>query len=224
MGEVRSAGPRFRGWRSFYTAPRCDAANGAILAASRPLALQTDPREHVRVGYAESERARLDRRMVMNRPHGPPCLKATAVVFAVTTLTACRAHELSPADREAIHAVLERQRDAWNAGDVDRFMDGYQRSAEIVFTSGGKIRRGYEATLAAYRDRYADRGAMGYLEFRDVEIQDLGGDAAVVLGHFEVTESPEANAGVFSLVFVHGDSGWRIVHDHSSRYDEPAGQ
>jgi uncharacterized protein (TIGR02246 family) len=152
-------------------------------------------------------------------------MKSTAVVLAVTTLTACRATELSDADRSAITTVLDQQREAWNAGDVERFMDGYQRSAEIVFTSGGKIRRGFEATLGAYRDRYANDNAMGHLEFSDVEIQDLGADAAVVLGHWELTETPEAGAGVFSLVFVRSDTAGRIVHDHSSTFAaEPAGQ
>ena len=151
-------------------------------------------------------------------------MRCTALVFAVTTLTACRAHELSDADRDAIRSVLDRQREAWNAGDVDGFMDGYLRSDTIVFTSGGKIRRGFEATLAAYRDRYVDANAMGHLEFDDVEIDDLGGDAAVVLGHWELTDTPEAGAGVFTLVFVRSDATWKIVHDHSSVHAEPAGQ
>jgi uncharacterized protein (TIGR02246 family) len=151
-------------------------------------------------------------------------VKATAAVLAVTTLTACREPELSLADRDAIVAVLDRQREAWNTGDLERFMDGYERSPEIVFTSGGKIRRGWEATLAAYRDRYAERGAMGHLEFSELEIQDLGGDAAIVLGHWEVTESSEAGAGVFSLAFLRRNGAWRIVHDHSSTHAEPAGQ
>lgn len=154
----------------------------------------------------------------------PSGLKAIAAALALITIVACRPHALSEADRHAIEAVLEQQREAWNAGDVERFMDGYQRSPEIIFTSGGKIRRGFEATLASYRERYADDDAMGQLAFSEIEIEDLGGDAAVVLGHFELTDTPHAGRGVFTLVFVRSDANWRIVHDHSSVEVEPAGQ
>jgi uncharacterized protein (TIGR02246 family) len=177
------------------------------------------PFEHNATGRAASSDAARPRPLVRSCE-----MRSIAPMLAIATLASCRPAALTEADRAAIVAVLDEQREAWNAGDIERFMQGYERSPEIVFTSGGKIRRGYDATLASYRDRYADDDAMGHLEFSDLEIQAVGGDAAVVLGRFELTETPRAGAGVFTVVFVRRDASWKIVHDHSSAIAEPAGQ
>ena len=130
---------------------------------------------------------------------------------------ACRDDAFGPEDAAAIRSVMNAQQLAWNAGDIDAFMQGYHRQPEVVFTSGGKIRKGWEATLAAYRKRYVEGDAkMGTLSFSDLEIQQLGPGAAVVLGHWELTQTPQAAHGVFSLVFTEVDEQWAILHDHSS--------
>ena len=139
-----------------------------------------------------------------------------AIAIALLLATGCKPQPLSEADRVAIRSVLEQQRDAWNAGDVERFMDGYEQSPSIVFTSGGEIRRGYDETLQRYKAKYADDEAMGHLEFTDIEVRPLGSESAVVLGRWALTETPQAGHGVFSLVFVRTDGAWRIVHDHTS--------
>src|SRR5688500_2046814 len=139
----------------------------------------------------------------------------SAVLSGVVTLGACMQARFEPSDRTAIEATLVAQRDAWNRGDLDAFMDAYDRE-QLVFTSGGKIRRGWEETLARYRQRYGDSGKMGQLSFSELEIDPVAADAAVVLGHWEVSESPEAGRGVFTLVMVRRGDAWRIVHDHTS--------
>ncbi len=83
--------------------------------------------------------------------------------LALSLALAC-AHQraFTPDDRRQIEAVLEQQRQAWNRGDLPGYMAGYARSEQLVFTSGAKIRRGWEATLAAYQKRYgADRARYG---------------------------------------------------------------
>ena len=122
-----------------------------------------------------------------------------------------------------MRAVIDAQRDAWNAGDLDAFMAGYHHDPEIVFTSSGKIRRGWQAARDSYQRRYVDGdAAMGTLDFTDVEITGLGPNAALAMGHFVLTETPQASDGVFSLVFTRREGEWGILHDHSSAADEPA--
>ena len=139
----------------------------------------------------------------------------SAVLSGAMTLAACTQARFEPSDRTAIEATLAAQRDAWNRGDLDAFMDAYDRE-QLVFTSGGNIRRGWDETLARYRQRYGDGGKMGQLSFSELEIDPVAADAAVVLGHWEVSESPEAGRGVFTLVMVRRGDAWRIVHDHTS--------
>jgi len=119
----------------------------------------------------------------------------------------------------AVVAVLDEQRAAWNAGELDGFLAGYERSDALLFTSGATIRRGFDATRDKYRARYGEaRETMGTLAFEILDVRPLGrcADAAIVLGRWALSETAEAGSGVFSLVLERDDDGWLIVHDHTS--------
>jgi hypothetical protein len=53
------------------------------------------------------------------------------------------------------------QQDAWNHGDIDRFMNGYAHSSHTVFVSEDTIRRGWQTVRDRYREKYSDRGEDG---------------------------------------------------------------
>jgi ketosteroid isomerase-like protein len=126
------------------------------------------------------------------------------------------------ADRTQVLEVLRAQERAWNAGDLDAFMSGYARTPELVFTSGGEVRRGYHETALRYRRRYGgDRAGMGRLAFEVVDVQAAGADGAVVLGRWRLTDTPSAGGGVFSVVLERRPEGWRIIHDHTSSSPSP---
>lgn len=151
-------------------------------------------------------------------------LRAAIGVAVLVFLPGCPAPRTAfgDADRRAVEAVIEQQRLAWNRGDLDGYMAGYARLPGLLFTSGGKIRRGWDETRAAYLKRYGgNRAGMGQLAFEILEVSGLGGDGAVVLGRWRLTETPEAGSGVFTLVLERRPEGWRIVHDHTSS-DRPA--
>jgi beta-aspartyl-peptidase (threonine type) len=112
--------------------------------------------------------------------------------------------------------MLEEQARAWNAGDLEAFMDPYWSSPDLTFSGGGRVTRGWEPVLDNYRKRYPDREAMGQLAFSDLEITELGEDAALVLGRWELKRK-EPVGGVFTLVLRRMDGRWLIVHDHTSR-------
>jgi ketosteroid isomerase-like protein len=131
-------------------------------------------------------------------------------------LAAC-AHSFTADDDRAIRDVLSAQRDAWNRGDLDGYMNGYARTPELVFTSGGKIRRGWQEAYDSYRTRYGgDRTTMGTLAFEILGVQAIGSDGAVVLGRWRLTNTPNAGSGVFSVVLARTREGWRVIHDHTS--------
>lgn len=116
-----------------------------------------------------------------------------------------------------MRAVLTAQQDAWNRGDLDGYMAGYERSDQLVFTSGSKIRRGWQETYDKYKGKYgSDRSTMGKLAFEILGVQPLGADGVIVLGRWTLTETPVAGAGVFSVAMLRTGAGWRVVHDHTS--------
>ena len=121
-------------------------------------------------------------------------------------------------DKAAIERVLNMQRDAWNRQDLVAFMDGYWKSTELTFFSGGTENHGWQAALDHYRATYAAPGhEMGKLDFANVRVEMLAPDAAFVRGEFHLTMSDgKTPHGLFTLVFRKFPDGWKIVHDHTS--------
>ena len=118
--------------------------------------------------------------------------------------------------KAAIRSVLDAQRDAWNRGDIEGYMDGYDRSPKTEFVGGDSISRGWQTVLDRYKKNYNSREKMGTLTFSEVEITLLSKDAALVLGRWRLKRASDEPHGTFTLLFRKTTAGWRIVHDHSS--------
>ncbi len=122
----------------------------------------------------------------------------------------------APKAKAAIRAVLDAQAAAWNRGDVEGYMDGYDRSPNTEFVGGDSITRGWQDVLDRYKKKYDTREKMGTLTFTDLEINILSGNAALVLGRWRLKRTSDEPHGTFTLLFRKTKAGWRIVHDHSS--------
>jgi ketosteroid isomerase-like protein len=116
----------------------------------------------------------------------------------------------------AIRAVIEAQAAAWNLGDIEGYMAGYDRSPKTEFVGGDSITRGWQQVLDRYKKNYDSREKMGVLTFSDLEIQVLSKTAALVLGRWRLKRANDEPHGTFTLLFRRTKVGWRIVHDHSS--------
>jgi len=147
-------------------------------------------------------------------------LGMAAASFSLLSRTSAEA-EKNDRDQAAILEVLKNQQANWNKGDVDAFLEGYWHSPELTFAGTSGIARGWDAVRARYKKNYADREAMGQLEFSALEFRFLGADAALVLGHWHLARAKGDVGGVFSLVWERFPEGWRIIHDHTSAA-EPA--
>ncbi|MFO7565246.1 MAG: DUF4440 domain-containing protein [Enhygromyxa sp.] len=159
--------------------------------------------------------------------HGPsPTTTAALSLLALLTIGCAHASSSPRAqacadsfDPAAVTAVLDRQREAWNVGDLEGFLAGYERSEALLFTSGAKIRRGFEETREKYRARYGEAPeTMGVLSFEILDVRGLGScsEGAIVLGRWGLSETAQAGSGVFSLVLERQGDEWLIVHDHTS--------
>jgi ketosteroid isomerase-like protein len=121
------------------------------------------------------------------------------------------------AARQAILALLNAQRDDWNRGDIPAFMASYWHSPELTFAGSKGFTRGWQPVLERYEKTYADRAAMGKLDFSELEVRPLGPDAALVLGHWHLERQIGDVGGIFTLVLQKFPEGWRIVHDHTTQ-------
>jgi len=116
----------------------------------------------------------------------------------------------------AIRTVLEAQAKAWNNGDIEGYMDGYDRSDKTVFISGDSISHGWQTVHDRYKKNYDTREKMGVLSFSDLEITLTSSESAVVLGRWHLKRANDEPHGTFTLIFRHTTAGWRIIHDHTS--------
>jgi ketosteroid isomerase-like protein len=117
---------------------------------------------------------------------------------------------------DAVRAVLDAQREAWNRGDIDGYMDGYARSPDTVFVSGDSINRGWQTVRDRYKKNYDSREKMGALTFSDLETTVYSNNLAVMIGRWHLQRANDAPHGRFTLIFRRTKQGWRIVHDHTS--------
>jgi len=124
-------------------------------------------------------------------------------------------------DQAAIENVLRDQREAWNQHNLDAFMAGYWKSADLTFFAGGHESHGWREALDHYRAAYASPGhEMGKLDFNNLRIKKLGPDSAFVRGEFHLM-MPDGKAphGLFTLIFRKFPNGWKIIHNHSCGAD-----
>jgi ketosteroid isomerase-like protein len=120
----------------------------------------------------------------------------------------------------AIRAVLDQQVKDWNAGDIEKFMRGYERSEKTRFASTGTITLGWQAVLERYQRTYANPAVMGQLTFSDLDITVLSDDAALAFGRWRLQREKDDPSGLFTLLFRKTADGWKIVHDHTSAADK----
>src|SRR6516162_5687316 len=108
---------------------------------------------------------------------------AGAIIFAFARLAF--GAPAPPPEADAVRAVLDAQVNAWNRGNLDDFMAGYWKDDRLTFFSDGNVTQGWQKTYDRYRKRYqADGKEMGRLTFREIGIDVLAPDAALVRGRW----------------------------------------
>lgn len=118
--------------------------------------------------------------------------------------------------RGAILKVMEDQREGWNKGSIEQFMQGYAQSDSLRFGSGGSVTYGWNEMLERYKKRYSTKEQMGTLIFGGVTVSVLSNDAAMVFGRWELQRAKDVPRGLFTLLFRKIGGKWQIVHDHTS--------
>ena len=129
------------------------------------------------------------------------------------------ASEIGDTEREILNVMAEQVR-AWNEGDIEGYMEGYDRSDSLRFASGGDVNYGWKTTMERYKDRYSTRRKMGILTFSDLDVTLICDDAALVFGQWKLERKDDEPWGLFTLLFRKTEAGWRIVHDHTSSAGE----
>lgn len=156
------------------------------------------------------------KRTCMNRARYRIALLLSSALLALAAAGCVSGTDAAKNDEQAIaavRAVMDAQQAAWNRGDIEGFMDGYERAETTTFVSGGEITHGWQTVLERYRQRYKSRGDMGTLSFSDLDIRPIDSGYAVVDGRWQLTRAADAPHGRFTLLFRRIRNDWRIMHD-----------
>ena len=145
-------------------------------------------------------------------------LIGTIVAFSILAIRQARDDTSRMFGKKSASLALDDQERCWNRGDLDGFMAHYWKSEELVFSSGGDVTTGWQATYDRYYKKYkADGKEMGTLKFEIERPEAVGPEAVIVRGKWALTKSDGSTPhGLFTLLFRRIDGEWRIVSDHTS--------
>ncbi|GAA4098485.1 YybH family protein [Mucilaginibacter panaciglaebae] len=134
-----------------------------------------------------------------------------AVIFMLSAVAFVQAQ-----NRQAIINVMNTQREAWNRGDLEGFMQGYWRSDSLMFVGKTAPTYGWQNTLNNYKRGYPDKAAMGILTFDILKVDVLDTKNAFVFGGWHVKQATKMLEGYYTLWFKKINGKWVIVCDHTS--------
>jgi hypothetical protein len=118
--------------------------------------------------------------------------------------------------KQAVLNVLEKQRIAWNGGNLQEYMQTYWNSDSLVFVGKSGPKYGWQTTLDNYIKSYPNKAAMGILTFDIKEVRFLTKKDAFVLGAWHLQREKDEPRGYFTLLLKLINGRWQIIADHSS--------
>jgi ketosteroid isomerase-like protein len=119
-------------------------------------------------------------------------------------------------EKEKIINLLENQRQAWNKGDLEGYMQGYWQSDSLLFVGKSSPKYGWQTTLDNYKKAYPDKAAMGSLTFDIKEVKMIDKYNAFVLGAWHLKREKDEPQGFFTLLVKKIKGIWKVTADHSS--------
>lgn len=123
-------------------------------------------------------------------------------------------------DLERVLTSLRNKEKAWNAGDLNKFMNGYWKSDSLVFVGRNGPKYGYENTALNYKKSYPNRTQMGTLHFSVLYINQWDEKTIQLIGKYTLKRIQDQPSGFFTLLFRRINGEWKIVSDHSSAESE----
>lgn len=149
----------------------------------------------------------------------PICFLAILLIFSCQSQTkTISKHPASQSYSEvklAIEKVMHNQTIAWNAHDLEEYMQGYWKSDSLKFYVSRGITYGWNQTLENYKKSYPTQNESGTLKFVINDISKIESNSYWVMGEYHL-ERPIGNAnGVFTIIFKWIDGQWKIVADMS---------
>ncbi|QIA08692.1 YybH family protein [Draconibacterium halophilum] len=139
-----------------------------------------------------------------------------SIIFLLFSNLGFTQEKITENEKEHILLLLDKQTEAWNEGDLEKFMETYWKSDKLVFMGSRGPTYGWQATLDGYKKGYPGKTAMGHLEFKILDLRKIDTKTVFLIGRYELTREIGDLIGHFTLIIQKIDGGWVIISDHSS--------
>ncbi len=139
-------------------------------------------------------------------------IRACIAPLLLLGLCSACAHAPPAGRSEPLDALLDRQAEDWNQGDLEGFCAVYAEDATFISPSG--VHQGRAQILARYQAKYDTPAKRGVLSFEPIETRRLGDTASIAL-KWHIQKGSEAASGRALIVLHQTPEGWRIVQDAS---------
>ncbi len=144
-------------------------------------------------------------------------MKFVSLFIFITLLSSCNNNTSTPKsrtnEREEIKKVMKMQEEAWNNGDIKKFMEGYWKNDSLKFVGSKGITYGWQTTLDNYKKSYPDTTIMGKLHFDIDLIEKLGEDTYYLIGRYKLQREKDEPSGYFNLIWKNINGNWKIITD-----------
>jgi hypothetical protein len=117
-----------------------------------------------------------------------------------------------------VYAVVLHQIEAWNAHDIDAYLETFEKSPAMVAVEDGAVITGWQNLHDKWVRAFHDRDVMGRAAASRVQIKMTGIDTAFVLSHYTISygQSPHVVVGVDSSTMRRTNGVWHIIYAHTT--------
>jgi uncharacterized protein (TIGR02246 family) len=127
----------------------------------------------------------------------------------------------SKSNVQQVYEVLLKMLDRWNAHDIERYLEGFCKSPELLVVIDAEEFNGWQQLHDYYVSGYPNRNAMGLIEATRIQVKLLKPDFALALTWWSVSfpTSKRPVVGNTTMNLQKLDGAWKIVDSHTSTVD-----
>jgi ketosteroid isomerase-like protein len=118
-------------------------------------------------------------------------------------------------DEQAIRSIIKGQEDAWNAGNMDAYLQYYWKDDSFLrITNKRGLKWGWQAAADDYKKLYPDAAAMGKTTLDIISMKRLSSTYYFVVEKSSLVRGNESFSGYSSLLFKKIKRHWYPIVDH----------
>lgn len=142
-------------------------------------------------------------------------LFAITILLSSVLFISCASSRNATSTTNEIITSMNKAAEDWNKADLDAYMALYDTASTFMLPNGPI---GITGMKANYEKGFFVNGKPKQnLRYEEMVVRPLGKDYALLTGKFVLYGNDlKDRTGRYTLVFVHRNEGWRILHDHSS--------